>query len=1592
MPIVNVNMFQEGIDKSSFLTTYTDQYIKQSLANLGQRLSIKGDGIYSGSFKISDLFPLAGDINKEGFCVNAKLTKDDDNIFSLDMKIQKWEKKSEQLTKTNYYEFNNPPLINSDDSITFRLDTVNSVIYNIKDEYNSSQITLDTGLLINNTEYWGADYGTILKTNEGYLYKLIAYNEYGFYEGIIENVKNDGTLLEGIRIISDFGLYEDTDAIKTESQPDIIEREYNYYVLYLQHAYDETGKLYYTLNIYKVDLNDNNTVEGDTFIEKLSNFYLMILSNTDKASTFDLSRYSYPEEIIENIIKVSGTDIKFDSITPYNVYEKPYITVSYDNETNQYFSISDKEWDEFYKHINEDWAKELFGEVSIDSKSSNSAIYNYFNEFKKFISNRLQYFTQDITNLYPRIQKLYNEIKYEDSTNIKIYGQILGNLLITDVYNNLLAQYYKFDETGYPLTSFDVTFPIDFEIYYNVNSNDGTIIYNSINNITVQYINNYLTGINEKITNIEVINYINKIANINEVDGVFVNDNCIIVHAYENKTVLYQFSIAYIDDNIIDKISWFESFSLPYVNSEGYWNINSIDTDIFAYGKDAQRTNFVVSQSTINNEKYVSTYYSPDAKIVGELISDPYNIYNIIPLTYWEPKQIKMPYLVGSNTDTIGDTDYYILQAYLPSEDYINNVLSKDNSFSYIENSVFVNLLSPSTQLQSDLWTVSETSRYPVAGFEQYYDDNLNTFAYRKWSPKSGTLASKIGTRGVLTSFWKLEYNDSDAKYYFSYLKRPGAIGGALDMTYLCNLDNITKYYISENLEPDKYEHQWLVLNSDSNQYKNNLLSNVETDIVYPVIMSHSGEYYLLDFLGNNTLFTNDLNISIQFFNNIVKDNNNLITYVGQKQNTHLWAPNKRITSYNVPKGPDEYYLYDIEKDKEQFLENAIQKIDNITYCIPDAIPYSHYPHEYVPNSVSDMYGIRNQYPLFDLSEVLVRDETLLNRINIMSVGKTQYNTETLYPIYYSYIGTSIDTDNKSKVHWGTSNTNPSFGNKTQISHENSSSLNKVEGASIDFDNIDLNGDTTVKGKLILNDSVWKTTNVKYNDNDLIVYSAIITPVGKHEIIEMDYETDLLYPIINEDGTSERVNSSVNSNDFNSPEYNATTYKSFQRWKAFNEEDKELLFTVNYKLPTDIKNYKSSKSTKYYTPENEELKISYLNLNKLFEDNDMFQNTHITVYSNKELTYHTYLENQNQVIGDPSTAFKTTYYMQLSSDLTNDENTLIEDIKVANPVQISYFKDKIQVNNYIDYSTTYLSYLWPTSYTEIWTCPGCNLCSAITKINKDGNSTTNNTCNLIETCSFSKCNGFVTYEYGQVNEQYKDTIKPREFKVKRALKTPLENGTESVTTVDVSIFYPNPKVEWKNTTGRDPVTGNYYYYENNVKHDTGSLYPGEKYSYIMSGSIIFENTYEDMIDKFKKSTGNTTYNYKKTENGTYYITYTNEDNDNLQYVSFNYETLVKDENKYTYTYDFIDKATGKEVNIKTFTYVPEIESIPVEFSYSFKSDYIEEKAEIDALVINIRELYSTHTSPHIENAVASLNGLGSWKDTDTPIKGTNKYK
>ena len=1349
------------------------------------------------------------------------------------------------------------------------------------------------------------------------------------------------------------------------------------YLFYIKRINDDTyDKVSYALNIYKIDISEAQRtylLEGDTSKDVLNNLYRILLG--DEYSNLELNRISSIDEIMDRLL-IQSSDFNLFTLTPpvlYNTDETvdEYFIIDYDNNKNQYFSLNEESWQNISKHFDNDYYRKLYNyDTNITSN-----LFKYSDEFKEFIELKLQYFANEISNLFPEVQEVYNEVKFSDESNIKLYGQILGNLFRTRVYENIVQQYDKFNIEQ--KNEFYAIFPVDFEVSYNLNSNNNSIIYNSINDITVQYINTNNgeedLNLESYITNNDVIENIKLVSNTPE----SINNNVILVYACENKTILYQFFITYVKETLINQIFWQQSFALPYVNSEGYWNINSTDTSVYAYGRDAQKTNFVVLRTDLSNYSYASSIYNSEngGNLEVSLLYDPYNIENIVPLSEWKETPINVQHLMNNNTDRIGEgVDEYTLQALLPNPDYINKI-SKESGFTYLQNTVFVNMLSVTTQVQNQLWKCTDTSFVEIEGYVKERNEELGRDVWKKYEPQSDTLLGKLGTNGLVTTFWGIEYDESNNKYDFSYLKRSDNI--AMDLTYMCNIDSVTKYYISENLEPDRYKHNWLVFSEENKNYKNTLSEDESSrKPAYPVIKPQSAQYYAFDYGSSSNIYTNNLNFGIQFFNDIRTDESGLISSVGQEQNSYFWNLSKEIISYFVPKNPDEYFLYQYDSENpDEFLNNALEKFTYTCYTVNDVISDIDHEHELIPNGNIDKLGFDNQYPYLDLSEVLVRDQNVINRVNILSVGKNIYNSKEIYPLYYSYIGTSFDQENKSILHIGTSETNPNLGTKTQTKSATKSQMNKTKAIDIDFDEINLNGNVTAKS-INSTKQIWQKTTVNDKElGDIEIYSTIFYPVGEHEINPGGKSPVLTYKDIAISGqTKMGTASSLNPKDQNSPEFNVNTYGAFQRWAIPYEQDLEnnfvipqveyteetpLLFSLKFEYDND--DLVNTKKTPYYVPNEDEnyTYVSYINLNRLFKENDIFQNTYFNVSSSSPLTYHTYLENQEE-----SAIPKTVYYMQLSTDLTSSENTLINDIKVANPLEVTYYRGKLEVDNYIEKETKYLSFLQATSYTEIWSCPGCYLCS-------EGD------CKYIKSCKFSECRGYPTYEYQRVSESEKDTIKPYEAIVTRNYtEYNPETGNSETREYDVTMYFPNFDYDWVNTTYYSNGT---YHYKAGNEWLISSVNPGPKYTYNFKGSITFEEDYQYTIDKLEAATGNS-YKYEKNLDGSYFISYTDSLN-NEYYLNYTYQVL-----EMTYTHEFIDKDTKEPHITHSFDYVEKV--APRQFTYTYKDGNQVVKANIDSIFVNVRELLSTHSIPQSQNSIASLNRKGTEFITKL---GTNKY-
>lgn len=167
MSIININSFESRVSNANYLSNYTDPYLKQSLANLGQRLSTKGDSIKNDSFIISDLFPnYLGDFNQSNIAAEFTWTKSSNSIVGkiVEVDAEETSDKSGTRVPVGYDEANSN--INGNANSQFTIESSNNILKNITKDQYGSEIYLNDSTGINGSSYWHRNSAIIARTHD----------------------------------------------------------------------------------------------------------------------------------------------------------------------------------------------------------------------------------------------------------------------------------------------------------------------------------------------------------------------------------------------------------------------------------------------------------------------------------------------------------------------------------------------------------------------------------------------------------------------------------------------------------------------------------------------------------------------------------------------------------------------------------------------------------------------------------------------------------------------------------------------------------------------------------------------------------------------------------------------------------------------------------------------------------------------------------------------------------------------------------------------------------------------------------------------------------------------------------------------------------------------------------------------------------------------------------------------------------------------------------------------------------------------------------------------------------------------------------
>lgn len=620
-------------------------------------------------------------------------------------------------------------------------------------------------------------------------------------------------------------------------------------------------------------------------------------------------------------------------------------------------------------------------------------------------------------------EKINYSSKNVYSLVFKEYFNSCFNSLNSGIYFELLIQLYN------KIGEEKIYIPLDYEIKVAINDNEAWKVYYSIKDIELRYIN---TSTSDAIWFRQ--NYGGERAQE-------YHNSILCFTSGDERIIFYQFAIDY--DSYLDGINTIivsQSNTFPYIDDEGYWVINGVQT-IKAHGENAGNPNIILINS-FKDRTGESQFEIIKAEHKDELI-------NRVSWSWKEFLCYPIEKVDLNNTNFISEFDYLSVEAAIPN-------LPEDKDLAkMLRNSIIINI------------------------------SDINCVKYDNKNYTEEQVKNIYGEDAVITSIWVIDDDSNE----FEYVKQRNNPLAAADFNYFSNINNLIQYSLASFTprEADTYLFSHLVFDAISYDLKNN--TSDSHSYIYPNLINKLGSQYNTNNLGN---YANDMNFIFKFNDNADIDINGKVLGVSQNSG-------KRYINTNP-----------ISSGVSNIVTNAL-------YSYFDTDGRSSKYNEYIPN-----YNV----PSLDLSEVLTRNETLLNRLNILSL-------DNIGTSYLSYIGTSIDTS-KNILTIGTSTLNVNLGTETLAFDSDKKNFVTQNILNIDFPTINLNGTINIKNDLNVDNNI-NVSGISWNKKDSS-YSTVFVPNGRY-IYEPGnrYNNSGSIGIVrlNADGSETQMEQLINSRFFN---------------------------------------------------------------------------------------------------------------------------------------------------------------------------------------------------------------------------------------------------------------------------------------------------------------------------------------------------------------------------------------------------------------------------------------------------------------------------
>ena len=396
---------------------YSEEYLIQALANLGQRIGIKGDGIAYKSFNFNDILSYTYDPDK--YVGYIKYNKNDqNNLITASFGV---------ANKTNLSDFTE-----LDDT-----KNINDVLYFESD--------LSFSVPISNIEKFSKN-------------------------SICINDENELTLM----LIGKKIGYEDDEANNSILMYYKFDINTNKLICCYKLSYfftSDNGDNYYTL------LNITNTNDIDKYKFNLRLFNSKVLDAEYKSSfeaLFNFHNYSTGNKIMFSIVDEEYVDL-YELLTYYDnkenidfINNSAISIILNNNENNTLYNNSLLNYNSFNLKLNTSKNELLFLDSELDQNTCEELISILENEYSPLnINEELFYVNEEINNLYVNIFKYYNEKKYFSSKK-----NLIKNILLK-IYERSIDYKQTLDKFLY--------IPLNYEFHYICNSNNELNIYYSNN-------------------------------------------------------------------------------------------------------------------------------------------------------------------------------------------------------------------------------------------------------------------------------------------------------------------------------------------------------------------------------------------------------------------------------------------------------------------------------------------------------------------------------------------------------------------------------------------------------------------------------------------------------------------------------------------------------------------------------------------------------------------------------------------------------------------------------------------------------------------------------------------------------------------------------------------------------------------------------------------------------------------------------------------------------------------------------------------------------------------------------------------------------